>query len=130
MDDDLTIKVSEDLHQQAADLAAARGATVETVVREAIAQYVSTHAPEKPLTSVSSGSRTELGARLKVLRKLILDTEISPLGWEDLRQELAERRVAAAITVNADEFVTSERASSPLLRVRMLPVRTIQPAND
>ncbi len=92
MDDDLTIKVSEDLHQQAADLAAARGATVETVVREAIVQYVSTHAPEKPLTSVSSGSRTELGARLKVLRKLILDTEISPLGWEDLRQELAERR--------------------------------------
>jgi len=35
--------------------------------------------------------------------------------------------VAAAIAVNADEFVTSERAASPLLRVRMLSIRTIHP---
>jgi predicted nucleic acid-binding protein len=33
--------------------------------------------------------------------------------------------VAAALAVDADEFVTSERVSSPLLRVRMLPIRTI-----
>lgn len=37
--------------------------------------------------------------------------------------------VAAAISVGADELVTSERASSPLLRVRMLPIRTIHPAD-
>ena len=38
--------------------------------------------------------------------------------------------VAAAIAVNADQLVTSERASSPLLRVRMLSVRTIHSADD
>lgn len=37
--------------------------------------------------------------------------------------------VAAAISVGADELVTSERASNPLLRVRMLPIRTIHPAD-
>lgn len=37
--------------------------------------------------------------------------------------------VAAAISVGADELVTSERASSPLLRVRMLPIRTIHPVD-
>ena len=37
--------------------------------------------------------------------------------------------VAAAIAVDAEEVVTSERASSPLLRVRMLSVRTIHPTD-
>lgn len=37
--------------------------------------------------------------------------------------------VAAAIAVGADELVTSERPSSPLLGVRMLPIRTIHPAD-
>lgn len=92
MDGELTIKVSEDLRQQAADLAVARGATVENVVREAIAQYVSIYAPERPLPPVSFEPRTELGARLRMLRGLILDAETSPLGWEDLQRELSERR--------------------------------------
>jgi hypothetical protein len=34
--------------------------------------------------------------------------------------------VAAAISVGADELVTAERASSPLCRVRSVPVRTIR----
>lgn len=38
--------------------------------------------------------------------------------------------VAAAIAVNADELATSERPTSPLLRVRLLPIRTIYPKND
>jgi predicted nucleic acid-binding protein len=37
--------------------------------------------------------------------------------------------VAAALAINADEFVTSERASSPLLRVRILSIRTIHPTD-
>lgn len=66
--------------------------------------------------------------------------------WADLSSNLAQTafdiaalyglsamdalHVAAAIAVNADELVTSERATSPLLRVRMLPVRTIYPNDD
>lgn len=66
--------------------------------------------------------------------------------WADLTSNLAQTafdiaalyglsamdalHVAAAIAVNADELVTSERATSPLLRVRMLPVRTIYPHDD
>ena len=65
---------------------------MENVVREAIAQYVSVHAPERPLPPVSLEPYTELGARLRMLRGLILDTETSPLGWEDLQRELSERR--------------------------------------
>jgi len=92
MDSDLTISVPEVLRQQAVDLAIARGATVENVVREAIAQYVSALAPEKLSAPMDSLPQTELGARLRILRGQILAAEASPLGWEDLQRELAERR--------------------------------------
>ena len=100
MDSDLTLSVPEVLRQQAVELAAARGATVENVVREAIewpvllaiAQYVSVLAPEKLSASMDSLPQTELGARLRILRGQILAAEAPPLGWEDLQRELAERR--------------------------------------
>ena len=89
MSQDLTISLPEDLRQQAIDFAATRGETVDIVVREAVAQYVSVLAPEAPPPSTP---RTELGARLKKLRDQILATEGSALRWEDLQRELAERR--------------------------------------
>jgi hypothetical protein len=92
MDDDLTKLVSEDLRRQAADLAATRGVAVESVVREAIAQYVSVYAPEQPQLPVTAAPRTTLGARLRVLRSSILDDEAPPLGWEELQREIADRR--------------------------------------
>ena len=92
MSDDLTNLVSEDLRQQAADLAATRGVAVESVVREAVAQYVSVYTPEKTAPPVTTAPRTTLGVRLRVLRSLIPDVETSPLGWEELQREIAEGR--------------------------------------
>ena len=92
MDSDLTISVPEVLRQQAVDLAAARGATVDNIVREAIAQYVSVLVPEKLSAPMDSGPRTELGARLRILRGQVLAAAAPPLSWEDLQRELAERR--------------------------------------
>jgi len=92
MDTDLTITISEDLRQQAAELAATRGATLENVMREAVAQYVGVHAPQKPRLPATTAPPTSLGARLRMLRSLILDAETPPLDWDELRRELAERR--------------------------------------
>jgi hypothetical protein len=36
--------------------------------------------------------------------------------------------VAAAVSVGAEEFVTSERAEKPINRITSLPIRTIHPA--
>ena len=92
MSQDLTISFPEELRQQAIDFAATRGETVDIVVREAVAQYVSVLAPEAPPAPPLSTPRTELGARLKKLRDQVLATEGSALRWEDLQRELAERR--------------------------------------
>jgi hypothetical protein len=92
MSQDLTISLPEELRQQAIDFAATRGETVDIVVREAVAQYVSVLAPEAPPAPPPSQPRTELGARLKKLRDQVLATEGSALRWEDLQRELAERR--------------------------------------
>jgi len=92
MSQDLTISFPEELRQQAIDFAATRGETVDIVVREAVAQYVSVLAPEAPPAPPPSQPRTELGARLKKLRDQVLATEGSALRWEDLQRELAERR--------------------------------------
>lgn len=92
MSQDLTISLPEDLRQQAIDFAATRGETVDVVVREAVAQYVSVLAPEAPPAPVTTAPRTMLGARLRVLRSSILDDETPPLGWEELQREIANRR--------------------------------------
>jgi hypothetical protein len=92
MSQDLTISLPEKLRQQAIDFAATRGETVDTVVREAVAQYVSVLAPEAPPAPPPGQPRTELGARLKKLRDQVLATEGSALRWDDLQRELAERR--------------------------------------
>lgn len=92
MEYELTVQVSEELRRQAAELAAARGATVENLVREAIAQYVSAQETELIFAHVSAEPRTELGARLRKLRDQIMADEAPLLEWEELRRELAERR--------------------------------------
>lgn len=92
MEYELTVQVSEELRRQAAELAAARGATVENLVREAIAQYVNAQEAELIFAHVSAEPRTELGARLRKLRDQIMTDEAPLLEWEELRRELAERR--------------------------------------
>jgi hypothetical protein len=92
MSKELTIDLPEGLRQQSIDFAATRGETVEIVVREAIAQYVSVLASEEPPAPPPSKSRTELGARLRKLRDQVLATEGPAFRWEDLQRELAERR--------------------------------------
>ena len=53
MSQDLTISLPEELRQQAIDFAATRGETVDIVVREAVAQYVSVLAPESAAGATS-----------------------------------------------------------------------------
>jgi hypothetical protein len=93
MESVLRVSLPETLHSRTYNLAAARGESVEDIVREALEQYITVAEPLLlPKARTIFPSRTALGRRLRELRAQVIAAGEPLLDWDELRQELAERR--------------------------------------